>query len=155
VTFRRERYPSTWPQIRLGILWRAGNRCERCLAPNHAEIQRGADDHAGLYRLDDGEVWDAATGKRWSEYLPAGAFVVDRFVRVVLTIAHLDHDEGNNVPENLRALCQLHHLAHDRLDNQRRARATRAARLAGPEATGGGRDATAEPARGAVRGAVA
>ena len=33
--------------------------------------------------------------------------------RVVLTIAHLDHDITNNNPENLRALCQKCHNTHD------------------------------------------
>jgi hypothetical protein len=33
--------------------------------------------------------------------------------RVVLTIAHLDHDTMNNNPLNLRALCQRCHLTHD------------------------------------------
>ena len=34
--------------------------------------------------------------------------------RVVLTIAHLDHDPRNNREENLRALCQRCHLDWDR-----------------------------------------
>jgi 5-methylcytosine-specific restriction endonuclease McrA len=34
--------------------------------------------------------------------------------KVVLTVAHLDHDPGNNEFQNLRALCQRCHLAHDR-----------------------------------------
>ena len=33
--------------------------------------------------------------------------------RVVLTVAHLDHDPTNNDPSNLRALCQRCHNAHD------------------------------------------
>lgn len=33
--------------------------------------------------------------------------------KVVLTIAHLDHNTTNNSPENLRALCQLCHLRYD------------------------------------------
>ncbi len=33
--------------------------------------------------------------------------------RVVLTVAHLDHDTSNNDPANLRALCQRCHLTHD------------------------------------------
>lgn len=42
--------------------------------------------------------------------------------RVVLTLAHLDHDEQNPSPslDRLRALCQRCHLAYDRDDNQRR-----------------------------------
>lgn len=33
--------------------------------------------------------------------------------KVILTVAHLDHDPGNNEPDNLRALCQRCHLTHD------------------------------------------
>ena len=36
-----------------------------------------------------------------------------RMVRVVLTIAHLDHDPTNSKPENLRALCQQCHNRYD------------------------------------------
>ncbi len=38
--------------------------------------------------------------------------------RVVLTIAHLDHDPRHNDPENLRALCQT---CHNRYDAKHRA----------------------------------
>ena len=38
---------------------------------------------------------------------------VARPVRIVLTIAHLDHDINNNDPCNLRALCQQCHLRWD------------------------------------------
>lgn len=34
--------------------------------------------------------------------------------RIVITIAHLDHQPENNSPVNLRALCQRCHLGHDR-----------------------------------------
>jgi 5-methylcytosine-specific restriction endonuclease McrA len=33
--------------------------------------------------------------------------------KVILTVAHLDHNPQNNTPENLRALCQLCHLRYD------------------------------------------
>lgn len=36
-----------------------------------------------------------------------------RNTKVVLTIAHLDHNKSNNADENLRALCQACHLAYD------------------------------------------
>ena len=50
--------------------------------------------------------------------------------RVVLTIAHLDHDPTNNDPTNLRALCQRCHNAYDapfrRANAMRRRRRERA-----------------------------
>lgn len=45
--------------------------------------------------------------------------------RVVLTVAHLDHDPANNDPANLRALCQRCHLRWDIDLHQRNAAATR------------------------------
>lgn len=51
--------------------------------------------------------------------------------RVVLTIAHLDHDPENNDPHNLRALCQKCHNTHDAAHRAQSRRSTRArARLA-------------------------
>ena len=35
------------------------------------------------------------------------------YSRVVLTVAHIDHDKKNNRFENLAALCQRCHLSHD------------------------------------------
>ena len=45
--------------------------------------------------------------------------------RVVLTVAHLDHDTTNNDPENLRAWCQRCHLTYDALHHAKNAYATR------------------------------
>lgn len=45
--------------------------------------------------------------------------------RVVLTVAHLDHDPQHNADDNLRALCQRCHLGHDLELHQARAAETR------------------------------
>jgi len=45
--------------------------------------------------------------------------------RVVLTIAHLDHDVQNNDTSNLAALCQRCHLRHDAKLHARHAVETR------------------------------
>lgn len=50
--------------------------------------------------------------------------------KVVLTIAHLDHDTGNNDPANLKALCQKCHLSWDLDHHKRRSAATRRRKLA-------------------------
>lgn len=78
-------YPSNWKQIRQRILARANNRCEFCGVENHTLRSRG-DDGNGL------------------ELPPS---------RIVLTIAHLDHDPTNCDPTNLRALCQRCHNRYD------------------------------------------
>jgi hypothetical protein len=51
--------------------------------------------------------------------------------RVVLTVAHLDHDKANNDPANLRALCQRCHLDWDLDHHMSNARRTRAERKRG------------------------
>ena len=33
--------------------------------------------------------------------------------KVILTVAHLDHNPQNNVPSNLRTMCQRCHLTYD------------------------------------------
>lgn len=52
--------------------------------------------------------------------------------RVVLTVAHLDHQPENCAPENLRAWCQRCHLTYDAAIHARNAaESRRAARAAG------------------------
>lgn len=107
------RYPKNWPQISKAIRDRAGQRCERCRAPNGQWIARGDGKDAGTYMLTDGgETFDAETGaflglSRGSEFNGAS------IVKVVLTVAHLDHQPENCDPENLRAWCQRCHNAYD------------------------------------------
>jgi hypothetical protein len=48
--------------------------------------------------------------------------------RVVLTVAHMDHDRTHNEDGNLRALCQRCHLRHDAEQHARNAAATRRAK---------------------------
>lgn len=45
-------------------------------------------------------------------------------IRVVITVAHLNHIAGDDRDENLAALCQWCHLIHD-LSHHQRTRATR------------------------------
>jgi 5-methylcytosine-specific restriction endonuclease McrA len=45
--------------------------------------------------------------------------------RVILTVAHLDHDTTNNARENLRALCQRCHLRYDKDHHKKNAAKTR------------------------------
>lgn len=52
--------------------------------------------------------------------------------KVVLTVAHLDHNPQNNDPDNLRVWCQRCHLTYDakyHAANARRTRAQRAGQL--------------------------
>lgn len=125
----RSRYPANWSDIRTAILARAGDCCETCKVANGKRIARGAGPFAGTYQADTAEVFDAETGEyiasvRMSEYQ------VKNMVTIVLTIAHLDHQPENCDPDNLRALCQMHHLRYDAIHHAETARATRHERLA-------------------------
>lgn len=107
------RYPANWKtEIRPAILKRAKNRCEQCGVLNHAVIARGGGDDAGTYAYGNGCLFCDRTGRplgvvRGSEY------DLDRVIKVILTIAHLDHQPENNDPSNLKAFCQLCHNRHD------------------------------------------
>jgi len=95
----RHKYPSNWMNIRLKILERAGHKCEFCGVMNH---DVGYRDRNGKFWSTPGHMADAA------------ALDGDKIIKIVLTIAHIDHDPTNNDPENLKALCQKCHLNHDK-----------------------------------------
>jgi 5-methylcytosine-specific restriction endonuclease McrA len=45
--------------------------------------------------------------------------------KVILTVAHLDHNPSNNTPSNLRAMCQRCHLSYDAKFHARNAEKTK------------------------------
>lgn len=92
------RYPRDWPAIRARVLERAGYRCEACGLPDGSLAVREPD---GRYREVDPELAEAL----WDDG--------ERVIRIVLTVAHLDHDPQNNDLANLRAWCQPCHLRYD------------------------------------------
>lgn len=124
----KARYPNNWASdIRPSILARAGDRCEQCKAPNGEKICREMS--GATYMIDTGEVFDANTGDALGQThlvdYPAG-----RYITVVLTIAHLDHQPENCDPDNLRAWCQRCHLRCDQAHHAESRRATIASRKA-------------------------
>lgn len=100
-------YPPEWPQISLAIRTeRAQGRCECtgwCGATPHEE---------GRCEALNGHP-HPLTGSR-----------------VVLTVAHLDHNPANCDPSNLAAACQRCHLAYDAEQHRAQAARTRAAKRA-------------------------
>lgn len=89
-------HPEWLSKIRPAILERAGDHCENCGVRNHATIVRWRHNPA-VY------VYDTAPN-------PITFF---KPIKIVLTIAHVDHDRTNNDYANLRAWCQRCHLLHD------------------------------------------
>lgn len=108
-------YPKNWKsEIRLAILKRANNKCELC----------GLENYAIGYRYNNN--WHPI------EHSCAGDVVAEdargngiKTIKIVLTIAHLDHDITNNDYSNLKAMCQKCHLNYDHTHHMKNSRATR------------------------------
>lgn len=126
----KARYPADWPAISLRIRERAEFRCEDCGLPDR---QLGG-------RLPDGRWLPARptgdNGLRLTWPAPGDyAWCSDgqrterlRIVRIILTVAHLDHQPENCDPANLRAWCQRCHNRYDAFQRRmgRKARARQA-----------------------------
>lgn len=101
---RKALYPAGWHEISLNIRRdRAGWRCE--------------------WREPDGRRCEAVQAQ---PHPVTGS-------KVVLTTAHLDHDERHADPERLSALCQMHHNRLDAPHRARNAAETRRRKLATAE----------------------
>lgn len=101
--YDRSRYPPDWPAISRAIRQRAEGRCE-CAG------------ECGLHRTTPGPrrcVERNGEAARWARG------------RIVLTVAHLNHDPQDCRPENLKAMCQRCHLRYDVALHRRNASATR------------------------------
>jgi hypothetical protein len=119
-------YPPYWKQFSEYIRFeRAGNKCEQCKVPNGEFIARG---HiaAGIPFWHDGKtgfVYNALNGEllgRARDY----ELEIERESKIVLTVAHLDHDGGIcdckartgrkcARADHVKSLCQRCHLALD------------------------------------------
>jgi 5-methylcytosine-specific restriction endonuclease McrA len=97
---RRALYPKNWKAISLAIRERAGWQCEG--SPG---------------------VYPECRAVNAKPHPVTGS-------KVVLTVAHLDHDETSADPANLRAMCQRCHLTYDRHHHAKNAAAGRRHRSA-------------------------
>lgn len=85
------KYPKDWKAISKAIRERSGGQCE-------------CEGECGLHKTNPGP-------RRCTEINGTKA----KFAKgkIVLTVAHLDHSTTNNVPSNLKALCQRCHNRYD------------------------------------------
>lgn len=99
-----KKYPTNWKtEIRPAILKRAKDCCEFCGVENYSIGYR--DSHNIWYEIEQSFVGDMqAQDAKEMGY---------KIIKIVLTVAHLDHDVTNNDPSNLKALCQKCHLNYD------------------------------------------
>ena len=132
----KSRYPKDWPAISRLVRLDAGNRCEGCGVENGAMIYRGSHEMRPAWRYASDPVFVESRcafdgsdlyGTCWDDFDKRKGGPV----KVVLTVAHLDHTPENCDRANLRAWCQSCHNTYDapmRRDGIRsRAKAERAA----------------------------
>lgn len=122
----RKLYPANWKEIRARILERDGHRCKFCGVENHDwGMREVVGENKGVF-IVGGKTADEAADEL---YRFLGEDSPYRLIQIVLTIAHLhDMNPANCADDNLAALCQRCHNAHDREYRQRNAKATRAAK---------------------------
>jgi protein-arginine kinase activator protein McsA len=92
-------YPANWNVISQRIRERAGNKCEVCGVKNHRYITRS----------ENG--WQYSSEGAWNDY--KNGFSKTKVVKVILTVAHLNHNPADCRDENLKAMCQQCHLRYD------------------------------------------
>ncbi len=121
------KYPPNWKtEIRPAILERDGHKCKFCNIPNYQIACRGKWYGVDVWQDDDGNIYDASNSVKISESYVGDVFTSEKekITRVVLTIAHLDHNTENNDYDNLAALCQRCHLNYDKEHHAINSRAT-------------------------------
>lgn len=126
----KARYPKDWPQISQRVRQRAGNRCEFCGVANYALGGRRKSDGAWMPARPTGDnglrlTWPEPGEIAWCGDKQTQGVARLRIVRIVLTVAHLDHTPENCADENLKALCQRCHLSYDAKHHARNAAETR------------------------------
>lgn len=121
-------YPSNWKsEIRPAILERANNCCEFCNIINYS---LGYRDVNGIFysaekiiQALENNGYDYFEHELNNCYNKKGE--PTKPIKIVLTIAHLDHDTNNNDYSNLKALCQKCHLIYDKEHHAKNSRETR------------------------------
>jgi hypothetical protein len=113
----RDRYPKDWNAISQRVRDEAGQMCEWCSVPNGVLIRRGVtEDCRRVWRLASASASENGRASGDGSEVPDSTPDTVSYgypVRVVLTVAHLDHQPENVERWNLKALCQRCHNAYD------------------------------------------
>lgn len=141
----RTRYPTDWKQISWTIKERARWKCQHpgCRAKQYS-VGRWFSDSNGVF------TWKSHADYA-SNYTEARQFAAEYsyalfgdgpadqspVIVIVLTVAHLNHQPEDCRPENLAAMCQRHHLAHDREHHKASAWRTRKSKARTADLFGG------------------
>lgn len=138
----KARYPDDWKQVSQSTRDVAGNVCQACGVENGRLIYRGSHELRPAWRYADDSVFMPSRcsfdgsdipGTTWDDFDKAKG----KPVKVVLTVAHLDHQPENCDPSNLRAWCQRCHNAYDAPMRARGVADRRKAKLAVADMFGG------------------
>lgn len=98
-------YPLNWKtELRPAALERSNHCCAFCGIKNYAV---GARDKNGQWH-DEPAIHSMSSDEGLIKF---GEF--PRMIKIVLTVAHLNHDITDNSDTNLKALCQKCHIRHD------------------------------------------
>lgn len=110
----KDRYPKDWYEISQRIRQRADHKCEFCGVPNY---ELGGRSPAGVWHKANPTGTNGKGGFDWPKEGDhawcAGYDKQLRIVKIVLTVAHLDHQPENCALENLKCLCQRCHNKYD------------------------------------------
>ncbi len=96
------RYPPNWKsKIRPRILQRENNCCKFCYVKNYELVFHGKiEDGREVYQYADGSVFLYPSGKlllyNYYDVQPISGNPNQKAIKIILTIAHLDHDEDNH-----------------------------------------------------------
>lgn len=119
------RYPPNWKsEIVPRIIERAGNSCEKCGVENKAKLWSVPIMIRDKSKYKVKRIWVSSSHdmERLKSIALSSNDCQIKQVKVVLTIAHLDHDELNHdvTDDRLSALCQQCHLNYDAVEKMRR-----------------------------------
>lgn len=139
---KRHLYPPDWEAISRRIrVQRAQGKCEctgECGSDHYTFAHTSSGHLVEDYKCGapntEMVVRDGARPERWELHpgcsLCLGGDDECKPIRIVLTVAHLNHDPADCRDENLKAMCQRCHLRLDSKLHQRNAAATRRGRRA-------------------------
>lgn len=99
--------------------YRAKNKCEFCGIENHKVVIRGKWYGVKCYQDEDGNIYDEKTSEKIGDDYLGEVHPTNALIKIVLTVAHLDHDLSNNSFFNLKALCQKCHNNYDKSHRKR------------------------------------
>jgi len=110
-------YDKTWHSvIRPAIMRRANNHCEFCGIKNYTLVRVF---RSGIRQTIDEYFTAKDANSVCASYNKGLDLKISKYIVVVLTVAHLDHNIENNDYQNLKALCQKCHNRHDIKDSSK------------------------------------